>query len=130
MPLECQIMDYVNHEYKERGYTNLYFSQSISGFYSEYNDYIFSFFMLCADILHDNDVTGIKEIVKQSKEELVKVINNQGNNFDLEKAKQFEVYIILEQYFQQLPNQFVLKSIGEYKMKVDVIMEYLSLPEF
>lgn len=127
--LNDQIMNYVNKRYKTNNFTTFYFMDDISSFHSTYYTYLHIFSELCSAVLAgEDDVSVLETRLEAIKKELVSVYI--GHESDLEKAKQSEVFVILEQFFQQHEKQLSEKQLSYYKKQVDRILEYIDKNEF
>ena len=119
-----KVLDYINQQYYEHDYVTLYFPD-IFEYASLYYDYTFYLFQLCINIFEGNNNSIYDDLVREYKD---KIKNNEFvkkiENFEIElrKSKQFEIYVILEQYLEQHIEHHKIYNYHYYKEKIDVIL--------
>jgi hypothetical protein len=114
--------------YMENEYETMYFLDTFE-YFTLYYDYLYLLSQLCIEILEENNLEMIEDRLFSKKEELlsneyVKKMN--GYNMEIEKAKQSEIYTIIEQILMQFIENNNEYNYEYYKDKINSIFGYLK----
>ena len=118
--------------YMENEYETIYFLDTFE-YITLYYDYLYLLFQLCIQIFEGNNLEMIEGRLLLKKEEL---INNEyvkkmnGYNMELEKAKQSEIYTMMEQILRQFIENNNEYDYEYYKNKIILLFDYLKYDKY